>query len=221
MKLKPAHLLNFKETLLVVTVIYFYGLAFTLHFGKSTYGTDSPWIFLVMGTLFLIALGLEALLAFWEHKNFLLWLLMWAASYGVIGLYVAPRIFGPDILVYVYVEPVIVVFIGGFAFAFGRVLADQLFPERRIPKEQLERDLTRLPGWSAAGSSLNKTFTFAGFADAMNFVNNVARIAEREHHHPDVSIRFNTVEIRLTTKDEGGITRRDLRQARRIDAVAM
>lgn len=221
MKLKPEYLLNLKETLLVVTVLYFYGLAFALHFNAPTYGVDRPAVFLTMGMLFLTALGLEVILAWWEKKGLFIWLLLWVVSYGVIGLYVAPKIFGSWILLYVYFEPIVMVFIGGFAFAYGRVLAEQLFPERVIPREQLHRELIRLPGWNAKDGVLVKTYAFKDFSEALNFVNKAARIAEREHHHPDFNIRFNKVDVRLTSKDEGGIARRDVRMARKIDAVAL
>jgi len=213
------NLRNLKETLLIVTVLYFYGLAFALSFNKPTYGMDSPTVFLVMGTLFLLALLIEALLSWWNRLSFLVWLFLWCVSYGIIGFFVAPRILGPDVLLYVYVEPVIVVFLGGFAFGFGSLLAGSFFPVRVLPRERLQREMLRLPGWEIKEKGLQKTFAFQTFPEALNFVNRVGRIAVDMHHHPDVQTHKTSVTIRLTSRDEGGITQRDVNEARKIDAI--
>jgi 4a-hydroxytetrahydrobiopterin dehydratase len=40
------------------------------------------------------------------------------------------------------------------------------------------------------------------------------------NHHPDLDIRYNRVIVRLSTHDQGGVTEKDLEQARRIEAAA-
>ena len=44
-------------------------------------------------------------------------------------------------------------------------------------------------------------------------------IAEGMNHHPDLDIRYNRVTVRLSTHSEGGITKRDLSQAKQIEAL--
>lgn len=217
----PENLLNLKETLLLLSVCYFYGLAFALHFEKPTFGLDTPPVFLVMGTIFLTALALEVLLAWWSRLAFILWAFLWLVSYGVIGLYVAPRIFGPEILLYVYAEPVIVIFMGGFAFSFGRLIAEAFLPQRRLSRDQMHKELLSLPGWRSEGSGIVKTYQFKTFPDALNFVNRVARVAESMHHHPDIHTEKMKVHIRLTSHEYGGVAMRDIREAKKIDAVAL
>ena len=43
----------------------------------------------------------------------------------------------------------------------------------------------------------------------MEFVNQVAPLAEAAGHHPDIDIRYNRVRLALVTHDAGGITTRD------------
>lgn len=52
---------------------------------------------------------------------------------------------------------------------------------------------------------LKRTFTFDDFAEAFAFMTEVAFHAEKQNHHPNWSNVWNTVEIELTTHDEGNI----------------
>ena len=73
--------------------------------------------------------------------------------------------------------------------------------------------------WRRDGDWLEKAATFKDFREAMAFVNRVAELAEERNHHPDISISWNRVTLRLTTHDRGGLTDRDFDLARAIDAV--
>ena len=66
-----------------------------------------------------------------------------------------------------------------------------------------------LPGWIQEGQSLMRTDVFADFAAAIRWVNQVAVLAERRNHHPDIDIRWNRVILKLTTHETGGLTDRD------------
>jgi 4a-hydroxytetrahydrobiopterin dehydratase len=84
---------------------------------------------------------------------------------------------------------------------------------------EIQRRLGSLPGWSRKGDVLTKTFQFRDFAGSMELVNNIARIAERANHHPDIDIRYNKVILSLTTHDADGITKKDLDLATEIEAL--
>ncbi|MAA99753.1 MAG: 4a-hydroxytetrahydrobiopterin dehydratase [Stappia sp.] len=87
--------------------------------------------------------------------------------------------------------------------------------------ETLEEALRGLSGWTRddAGTAITRSFTFADFRKAFAFMSEVALIAEKMDHHPDWSNVYNKVEITLTSHDSGGLTRRDVRLARAIDAI--
>jgi 4a-hydroxytetrahydrobiopterin dehydratase len=64
-----------------------------------------------------------------------------------------------------------------------------------------------------------RSFRFKNFSDAMQFVNKVARLAERANHHPDIMIRYDKVSLTLTTHDEGGLTEKDFKLACQINRL--
>ena len=88
-----------------------------------------------------------------------------------------------------------------------------------LTNKQVSLRLKALPNWSKRAQTIQRTFQFAGFLKSMDFVNRVARKAQRNQHHPDIAIRFNKVRLTLTTHDEGGITAKDFTLARQCDDV--
>lgn len=74
-------------------------------------------------------------------------------------------------------------------------------------------------GWEKEDGRLRKTVRRKDFREAMEFVNEVAVLAEEADHHPDLAISWNTVELTLWTHTAGGITQKDLDLARRIDRL--
>lgn len=80
--------------------------------------------------------------------------------------------------------------------------------------------LSELPGWKQEGKAIGKTFDLKGFKAAMAFTGTVGELAERADHHPDILIQFHKVTLTLSSHDKGGITDRDLRLARQIEAAA-
>jgi len=98
------------------------------------------------------------------------------------------------------------------------------FPENSGPTEPLssrEVDiaLRDLRGWNRQEGGLRRRFRRANFADAIAFVNEIARLAEELEHHPDIDIRYRNVIVFLTTHDVGGVTQLDLDLATRISAL--
>lgn len=83
----------------------------------------------------------------------------------------------------------------------------------------IQRELGSLPGWSRRGGSLQKSFGFATFMDAIAFVHRVADAAEAMDHHPDLDIRYTKVHASLSTHSAGGITQLDLDLAKRMDEL--
>ena len=55
------------------------------------------------------------------------------------------------------------------------------------------------------------------FRNAIVFVNRVATIADEQKHHPEITVRYDQVWLKLWSHDAGGVTERDLKLAERID----
>jgi len=91
----------------------------------------------------------------------------------------------------------------------------------RLDGAVVTSSLADLPGWSLAedGTQLERRFRFRDFAEAMRFVDAMAAEAEREGHHPDFSVHWNTVEVSVWTHDAGGLTENDLVLAARVGAL--
>ena len=88
-----------------------------------------------------------------------------------------------------------------------------------LSKEEIAKQLRRLPGWILDGKEIRKTYEFPDFARAMGFVSAVALCAEKANHHPDIDIRWNKVTLVLTTHSEGGLTPKDITLAGVIDSL--
>ena len=81
-------------------------------------------------------------------------------------------------------------------------------------------NLESLDGWAVKKGVLKKIYSFEDFGEAIAFVDDVAEIAEEEHHHPDIRIfSYKNVEISLTTHGENGLTDKDYRLAAKIDIL--
>ena len=80
--------------------------------------------------------------------------------------------------------------------------------------------LAELSGWTAKGGRLRKREEFADFEEAMEFVNRVANLAEREGHHPDFCVHYNRVDFTLWTHAIGGLSENDFILAAKIDALS-
>lgn len=66
---------------------------------------------------------------------------------------------------------------------------------------------------------LERKFKFQDFKEAMQFINKVAELAEKEQHHPDIKIFYNLVTITLWTHAISGLSENDFIMASKIDAA--
>jgi 4a-hydroxytetrahydrobiopterin dehydratase len=88
-----------------------------------------------------------------------------------------------------------------------------------LSKEDLEKSIAIDLGreWELKDGKLVKSFQFSSFMDAINFVNEIAKIAETVNHHPIITINWKSVKLSLKSFDIGAITKRDIALAREIE----
>ena len=91
----------------------------------------------------------------------------------------------------------------------------------KLSEEERASWLDALDGWEMAEDrdAIERTFTFEDFSEAWAFMSRVALIAEKSDHHPEWSNVYNTVEIALTTHDADGLSHRDVKMAKAINAL--
>jgi 4a-hydroxytetrahydrobiopterin dehydratase len=90
----------------------------------------------------------------------------------------------------------------------------------RLSREDIHRRLTALAGWTLDGDAIRKQYTFAGFPEAVQFVDRLVPGAEAADHHPDIAISYKRVTLTYTTHSEGGLTEKDVAGAAMADRFA-
>lgn len=91
---------------------------------------------------------------------------------------------------------------------------------RLLNDEEVQRQLTDLPGWSGDTAQLSREIQFPDFPTAISAVVAVAEDAEQMDHHPDIDIRWRTVRFVVATHSAGGVTQLDIELAHQISRVA-
>ncbi|MFL6370677.1 MAG: 4a-hydroxytetrahydrobiopterin dehydratase [Nitrososphaeraceae archaeon] len=89
-----------------------------------------------------------------------------------------------------------------------------------LSNDEIESKIADLDnGWELKDGKIVKSFQFTSFMDAIEFVNEIARIAERLDHHPIITINWKTVKLSLKSFDVDAITKRDIGLAEEIEKV--
>lgn len=89
-----------------------------------------------------------------------------------------------------------------------------------LTDEEIRRNLTDLATrWELKDGKIIKSFQFSSFMNAIEFVNGIARIAERLDHHPIITINWKTVKLSLKSFDVDAITERDITLAKEIEKI--
>jgi 4a-hydroxytetrahydrobiopterin dehydratase len=74
--------------------------------------------------------------------------------------------------------------------------------------------------WELKDGKIVKSFQFASFMDAIEFVNKVAKVAEKLDHHPIITINWKVVRLSLKSFDIDAITKRDINLAKEIEELS-
>lgn len=91
----------------------------------------------------------------------------------------------------------------------------------RLSEEQRKEALGTLSDWDydADRDAITLNLEFDDFNEAFGFMTRVALLADKMDHHPEWSNVYNKLEILLTTHDAGGLSERDVKMAKAIDAM--
>jgi 4a-hydroxytetrahydrobiopterin dehydratase len=85
--------------------------------------------------------------------------------------------------------------------------------------DEIESRLKRSP-WERERDELVREWRFDSFAEAIEFVNAVAEVAEDSNQHPDIYVHgWNKVKLSLTTPAAGGLTEDDFAMALKLDRI--
>ncbi len=85
---------------------------------------------------------------------------------------------------------------------------------------ELQRIRKLVPQWNVVKEHhLTRNFTFPDFKQALDFVNRVGDVAERQGHHPDILLAWGKAEVTLWTHKIDGLTQSDFIMAAKIDRL--
>jgi 4a-hydroxytetrahydrobiopterin dehydratase len=88
-----------------------------------------------------------------------------------------------------------------------------------LPREEVDRRLLDLDGWTVGDGAIRKAFTFSGFPEAVAFISRLVPGAEAADHHPDITINYKRVVLSYSTHSEAGLTDKDFAGATMADSV--
>ena len=88
---------------------------------------------------------------------------------------------------------------------------------KKLAGNELDEIVGTLSGWEIKDGKLQKSFKFSNFIEAFGFMTRIALEAEKINHHPEWSNVYDTVTVKLSTHDAGGITDYDINLANIID----
>jgi 4a-hydroxytetrahydrobiopterin dehydratase len=83
--------------------------------------------------------------------------------------------------------------------------------EHRLSEARVRELLPDVPGWELTedGHALSRAFAFKDYFRTIAFVNALAWMANREDHHPDLSVHYDRCVVRYSTHDVGGLSEND------------
>ena len=85
----------------------------------------------------------------------------------------------------------------------------------------IDTNLHLVPKWEVVeNKAIKRVFAFKNFEQARAFFNEVADIAEKEGHHPDMCIhKWKNVTLSFTSHAAGGLTLNDFIMAAKVDVL--
>ena len=95
-------------------------------------------------------------------------------------------------------------------------------PDEVYGTEEIEARLKdQLPGWTLENGTIRRTYRTSGWKATLMVVNTVGHLAEAAWHHPDLTVSYAFVTVKLMNHAAKGITEKDFALARKIDEVVL
>jgi 4a-hydroxytetrahydrobiopterin dehydratase len=91
----------------------------------------------------------------------------------------------------------------------------QVYTEEAVISK-LEKEL---PHWFFENGWIRRKYKTSGWKATLMVVNTVGHLAEAAWHHPDLTVSYAFVIVKLCTHDAKGITDKDFELARKIEEV--
>lgn len=87
-------------------------------------------------------------------------------------------------------------------------------------EEEIEARLKdELPNWYYEGGWIRRKYKTSGWKGTLMVVNTVGHLAEAAWHHPDLTVSYAFVIVKLTNHAAKGVTDKDFELAKKIEEV--
>lgn len=87
--------------------------------------------------------------------------------------------------------------------------------------ETTARLADELPGWHLEDGWIRRKYKTSGWKATLMVVNTVGHLAEAAWHHPDLTVSYAFVTVKLMNHAVKGITDKDFELAKKIEEVVM
>jgi 4a-hydroxytetrahydrobiopterin dehydratase len=78
-----------------------------------------------------------------------------------------------------------------------------------------------LPGWYLENGWIRRYYKTDGWPTTLMLVNTLGYLAEAAAHHPDLTVSWAKLWVKLQTHDHGGVTDKDFELAKKIEEVVL
>jgi 4a-hydroxytetrahydrobiopterin dehydratase len=85
--------------------------------------------------------------------------------------------------------------------------------------ETRDRLSAELPNWYYENGWIRRKYRTSGWKASLMVVNTVGHLAEAAWHHPDLTVSYAFVIVKLVTHSAKGVTEKDFQLARKIEEV--
>jgi 4a-hydroxytetrahydrobiopterin dehydratase len=91
-----------------------------------------------------------------------------------------------------------------------------------LNEDEIENRLKEeLPHWVYENGWIRRKIKTSGWKATLMVVNTVGHLAEKAWHHPDLTVSYAFVIVKLVTHDAKGVTEKDFALAKKIEEVVM
>ena len=89
--------------------------------------------------------------------------------------------------------------------------------EKTYSDPEIAKHLEALPGWFYEDGWIRRVYKTDGWPTTLMLVSTVGYLSEAAYHHPDLTVTWGRVIVKLQNHAAGGITDKDFELARKIE----
>jgi len=95
---------------------------------------------------------------------------------------------------------------------------EHTYSDAEIPGKLAEHGLAE---WYLEDGWIRRKFTTEGWTTTLLLVNAIGYLSEAAYHHPDLTVTWGKLWVKLQTHSAGGITDKDFALAKKIEEVVL